>query len=81
MTRLIHPFGVSKRSTEQLLIAISVGALGTLGFSVTAPLLPDLADEFGVSRASIGLVQAAVSVSSVALSMVIGYLADRLGRR
>jgi hypothetical protein len=36
--------------------------MGTLGFSITAPILPDLADALGVSRASIGLVQAAVSV-------------------
>lgn len=55
--------------------------MGTLGFSITAPLLPDLADEFMVSRGSIGLVQAAVSVPGVIFSGVIGYLADRLGRR
>jgi len=55
--------------------------MGTLGFSITAPILPDLADALGVSRASIGLVQAAVSVPGVILSVMIGYLADRLGRR
>lgn len=81
MSKLIHPLGVSKRPGEQLFLAISVGALGTLGFSVTAPLLPDLAEALDVSRGSIGLVQAAVSVSSLFLSMMIGYLADRLGRR
>jgi predicted MFS family arabinose efflux permease len=62
-------------------MAIAVGALGTLGFSVTAPLLPDLADALGVSRASIGIVQAAISVPGVLLSILIGYLADRFGRR
>jgi MFS family permease len=62
-------------------MAIAVGALGTLGFSVTAPLLPDLADALGVSRASIGMVQAAVSVPGVLLSILIGYFADRFGRR
>ncbi len=55
--------------------------MGTLGFSITAPLLPDLADALGVDRASIGLVQAAVSIPGVLLSALIGYLADRLGRR
>lgn len=55
--------------------------MGTLGFSVTAPLLPDLASAFGVSRGSIGWVQAAVSIAGVLLSALIGYLADRLGRR
>ncbi len=55
--------------------------MGTLGFAVTSPILPDLATEFGVSRGSIGLVQAAVSVPGVLFSALIGYLADRLGRR
>lgn len=55
--------------------------MGTLGFSITSPLLPDLADAFGVDRGAIGLVQAAVSIPGVLLSALIGYLADRLGRR
>ena len=76
-----HPFGVAGSSRERLAIAMSVGAMGTLGFSVTAPLLPDLATALGVSRGSIGWVQAAVSIAGVLLSDVIGYLADRLGRR
>ena len=76
-----HPFGVSGSQWERLAIAISVGAMGTLGFSITSPLLPDLADAFGVDRGAIGLVQAAVSIPGVFLSAIIGYLADRLGRR
>ncbi|HUP16543.1 MAG TPA: MFS transporter [Acidimicrobiia bacterium] len=76
-----HPVGVAGSNRERLAIAMSVGAMGTLGFSVTAPLLPDLATAFGVSRGSIGWVQAAVSIAGVLLSAVIGYLADRLGRR
>jgi predicted MFS family arabinose efflux permease len=66
---------------ERLGMAISAGALGTLGFSVTAPLLPDLAVALDVSRASIGVIQAAVSLPGVLLSILIGYFADRLGRR
>ncbi|MGH8916074.1 MAG: MFS transporter [Acidimicrobiia bacterium] len=81
MSRLLHPIGTATSSTERLALAIAAGALGTLGFSVTAPLLPDLADALAVSRGSIGLVQAAVSVPGVLLSIVIGYLADRFGRR
>lgn len=76
-----HPFGVAKSRWERLAIAISVGAMGTLGFSLTSPLLPDLADALGVERASIGIVQAANSIPGVLLSMLIGYFADRLGRR
>jgi predicted MFS family arabinose efflux permease len=62
-------------------MAIGAGALGTLGFSVTAPLLPDLAEALQVSRASIGVIQAAVSLPGVLLSILIGYFADRFGRR
>ncbi|MGH8871439.1 MAG: MFS transporter [Acidimicrobiia bacterium] len=68
-------------SVERLAMAICAGALGTLGFSVTAPLLPDLAEALGVSRGSIGVIQAAVSLLGVLLSMLIGYFADRFGRR
>jgi MFS family permease len=62
-------------------MAIAVGAMGTLGFAITSPLLPDLATELGVSRGAIGLVQAAVSLPGILFSALIGYLADRLGRR
>lgn len=55
--------------------------MGTLGFSVTSPILPDLAEAFGVSRGDIGLVQAAISIPGILFSAIIGYLADRFGRR
>jgi len=76
-----HPFGTATSRRERMVIAMVVGSLGTLGFSITAPLLPDLADAFGVSRGAIGLVQAAVSIPGVLASAMIGYLADRVGRR
>lgn len=76
-----HPLGTATSPNERLAIAIAVGALGTLGFAVTSPILPDLATEFGVSRGSIGLVQASVSIPGVLFSALIGYMADRLGRR
>jgi len=55
--------------------------MGVLAFAVIAPVLPDLADELGVSRGAIGLVQGAVAVPGIFLAAYIGYLADRLGRR
>ncbi|HEX6236063.1 MAG TPA: MFS transporter [Acidimicrobiales bacterium] len=55
--------------------------MGTLGFAITSPILPDLATELGVSRGAIGLVQAAVSLPGIVFSAAIGYLADRVGRR
>jgi predicted MFS family arabinose efflux permease len=55
--------------------------MGTLGFSITSPLLPDLAEALSVDTGAIGLVQAAVSVPGVLLSLLIGYFADKVGRR
>lgn len=55
--------------------------MGTLGFSITSPLLPDLAEALSVDAGAIGLLQAAVSVPGVLLSLVIGYFADKVGRR
>lgn len=79
--RLIHPVGVSTSRWERLAIAVAAGSMGTLGFSITSPLLPDLADALAVDAGGIGLVQAAVSVPGVLLSALIGYFADRVGRR
>lgn len=76
-----RPFGSAGSRNERLAIAIAVGAMGTLGFSVTSPILPDLAEAFGVSRGDIGLVQAAVSIPGILFSALIGYFADRFGRR
>lgn len=81
LRRLSHPVGVASSKWERLAIAVAAGAMGTLGFSLTAPLLPDLADALSVDRSAIGLVQAAVSVPGVLLSALIGWFADRLGRR
>lgn len=79
--RLIHPIGVSSSRWERLAIAVAAGSMGTLGFSITSPLLPDLAEALAVDAGGIGLVQAAVSVPGVLLSALIGYFADRVGRR
>jgi MFS transporter, ACDE family, multidrug resistance protein len=62
------------------LIATITG-LGVLAFAIIAPALPDLAEELGVSRGAIGLIQGAVAIPGIFLASYIGYLADRLGRR
>lgn len=56
-----RPFGTATRSGERLRIAVAVGAMGTLGFAMTSPILPDLATELDVSRGAVGLVQAATA--------------------
>jgi len=62
-------------------LIVTVTGMGVLAFAIIAPALPDLADELGVSRGSIGLVQGAVAVPGIFLAAYIGYLADRFGRR
>jgi ACDE family multidrug resistance protein len=62
-------------------LIMTVTGMGVLAFAIIAPALPDLADELGVSRGAIGLVQGAVAIPGIFLAAYIGYLADRLGRR
>jgi MFS family permease len=60
---------------------MTITGMGVLAFAIIAPALPDLADDLGVSRGSIGLVQGAVAIPGIFLAPYIGYLADRYGRR
>ena len=62
-------------------LIVTVTGMGVLAFAIIAPVLPDLAEELGVSRGSIGLVQGAVAIPGIFLAAYIGYLADRFGRR
>lgn len=62
-------------------LIVTITGMGVLAFAIISPALPDLADELGVSRGSIGLVQGAVAIPGIFLAAYIGYLADRIGRR
>ncbi len=73
---------MADRAARRLLpVVVAVTGLGVLTFAVITPALPDLADELGVSRGAIGLVQGAVAIPGIFLAVVIGYVADRRGRR
>ncbi len=75
----MHEAEVNPRRLLPLIVTVT--GMGVLAFAVIAPVLPDLADELGVSRGSIGLVQGAVALPGIFLAAYIGYLADRFGRR
>jgi MFS family permease len=62
-------------------LIVTITGMGVLAFAVIAPALPDLADELGVSRGAIGLIQGAVAVPGIFLAAYTGYLADKFGRR
>ncbi|NNC74738.1 MAG: MFS transporter [Acidimicrobiia bacterium] len=66
---------------RMLPVIVIISGLGVMSFSIVAPALPDLAADLGVSRGAIGLVQGAVAMPGIVLAVVIGYLADRYGRR
>ena len=69
MTR--PPFGV--------ILAITL--TGILGNVLITPVAPDIAEDFGVGPAGVGLILAATTAPGILLAPVIGVLADRFGRR
>lgn len=52
-----------------------------MGVSLISPLLPELRPVFGVSDAAVGLFITAYSIPGIFLTPVIGYVADRIGRK
>lgn len=73
-----RPIGNPKRLIPLIML---ITGMGVLALSVIVPALPELADELGISRGAIGLVQGAVALPGIVLAPYIGYLADRYGRR
>jgi MFS family permease len=70
------------RNPKRLIpLIMLITGMGVLAFSVITPVLPELAEELGVSRGAIGLVQGAVALPGIVLAPYIGYLADKHGRR
>jgi MFS family permease len=62
-------------------LIVVLSAMGVMGFSVISPALPDLATALAVDSSAIGWVQGAVSLPGAALSLLLGWLADRIGRK
>lgn len=64
-----------------LVVAISAIALETSLLGLIAPLLPDIEDRTGAGDAALGIALAAYAVPVVLISVPVGRLADRIGRR
>jgi MFS family permease len=62
-------------------LIVAIAGMGVLTFTLIAPALPDLADELGVSRSTIGWIQGVVAMPGIFLALFIGYVYDRAGRR
>jgi ACDE family multidrug resistance protein len=63
-----------------MLAVTALSALGSTGYGLLAPAVVELADDYRVSVATVGLLQTAVAVPGIVLTMVLGGLSDRLGR-
>ena len=64
-----------------LVLVLGVTAVAQLTFSAVPSVLPELAVALRVERSAIGLVQGIVALPGILLSVYVGYLLDRFGRR
>ena len=72
----------SQFSSARLLVTVCVISFGCfLGSFMRIPIVPLLATSFGADTVQVGLVNSAFMVMTGALSIPLGLLSDRLGRR
>lgn len=67
--------------SENFRIIIGSTIMGIMGVSIVSPILPELKQVFGVGDAAVGLVIPAFTLPGVVLAPVVGWAADRFGRR
>ena len=67
--------------SRALYLVIAVGVLAPLDVPLVGPVLPPLAEAFGVSNARAGLVVTVFAAPGVLFAPLLGWLADRYGRR
>lgn len=64
-----------------LVLIFAITLSGIMGNSLIAPVLPDLLAELAIDDRGAGFVIAAVALPGIVVAPLIGFLADRLGRR
>lgn len=64
-----------------LVFIFTVTLTGILNNTLVTPAIPDILEEFGVSDQSSGFLVASGSVAGIIVAPIIGFLADRFGRR
>ena len=77
------PRQMSLRNSRSLAVALVTFATFTdiTAYSVAVPVLPDLSARFGASPTVIGLLFASFGVTLVTVSMPMGAISDRIGRK
>lgn len=79
MSAAPNPTGWPRRGI--LAIALAAIALETSLLGLIAPLLPEIEERTGVGDAALGLALAAYAMPIIVVSIPLGRLADRIGRR
>jgi ACDE family multidrug resistance protein len=78
----VAPGGGSEGLTRPTFaVILTITLTGIMGNVLITAALPDIADDFGLSGAQLGMLVAATTTPGILLAPVIGVLADRFGRR
>ncbi|MBN2156061.1 MAG: MFS transporter [Candidatus Lokiarchaeota archaeon] len=79
MNEVLKNYGLNQKS---LMFALFLSILvDVLGFTLTLPLLPTIADYFGASKFMVGIIISANSFTSLIFGPIWGKLSDKYGRR
>jgi len=72
---------MSRSNTGAIWALLLITFVGSLGFTITLPLMPYYAAEFGADPLTVGLLSAAYAVCALVAGPILGRLSDRQGRR
>lgn len=80
MLRYLAP-GYRRRMRRLFVLVAAVIVLDTMFYAALAPLLPEYADELGLSKSGAGVLSAAYAAGTLVAALPSGWLAARLGVR